>query len=533
MVFDLKKFRKFKNSIALLDERSSFKMKMYDSGAFFEITNSNGQIHEISYQALRIAFCGFIEHYDEISHYIEWCNQNPDRVSRVFEEEESNFLGIVADLKSAPSTRLIAQHWNYKEKPFRVISDHYFPNSRISVVGKEQSKLLFNAVSRLVYCANDISADEIGIDSQCPFTIDILEDTLKAVEDILQFYDVGAVPPRVTRAASLGVNIIYYGAPGTGKSHTIDEEINEANTVRSVFHADTQNSDFTGCLKPVMDDGNIKYEFRPGPFTNAIINAANDSDNHYWLVIEEINRAPAAAVFGEIFQLLDRDSDAGKSRYGITLSDPDMHTYINDKAVAAFEDGKLKIPGNLSLLATMNSSDQAVMPLDTAFKRRWKFRYIPLDFTSAYQGNGKACAEGNLLITDRSGADAEISWQDFATAVNLILTSNGIPEDRHLGPFFLSDNELSKEGRSEALTGKLFMYLWDDVLRHGMTELLFDSKISTYGQLIRDFESHEPVFNDEFYNHVGGKMSAIELTGSDAVGELPKVAEEQAGYDTE
>ena len=88
-----------------------------------------------------------------------------------------------------------------------------------------------------------------------------------------------------------GDNIIYYGAPGTGKSHAIDDKVDEVSTVRTVFHSDTQNSDFMGCLKPVMDGDSIKYEFRPGPFSIAVINAINDPDNHHWLVIEEINRA--------------------------------------------------------------------------------------------------------------------------------------------------------------------------------------------------------------------------------------------------
>ncbi|MCW9025875.1 MAG: hypothetical protein OQJ77_01045, partial [Thiovulaceae bacterium] len=118
-------------------------------------------------------------------------------------------------------------------------------------------------------------------------------------------------------------NIIYYGAPGTGKSYSIDKVVVDDFTIRTVFHTDTQNSDFVGCLKPVIENGEITYKFRSGPFTDAIIKALTDPEHHYWLVIEEINRAPAAAVFGEIFQLLDRDAN-GQSKYQIDIADPDM-----------------------------------------------------------------------------------------------------------------------------------------------------------------------------------------------------------------
>jgi len=333
----------------------------------------------------------------------------------------------------------------------------------------------------------------------------------------------------------MGDNIIYYGAPGTGKSHTIDNEINESTTIRTVFHADTQNSDFMGCLKPIMDGSSIKYEFRPGPFTNAVINAVNDPEHHHWLVIEEINRAPAAAVFGEIFQLLDREPTNGESRYSITLIDPDMQSFITSKSAAAIENGKLKIPGNLTLLATMNSSDQAVMPLDTAFKRRWKFRYIPLDFYMSYNNIGKPCADGNLLITDQGGVEVKISWRNFAIAINTILTSSGIPEDRHLGPFFLSDNEVNGADSKDALTGKLFMYLWDDVLRHGMTGAVFNAEIKTYGQLTRRYDNHEPVFNDTFYDLIEEQMEVVAMSASEQNDSelLHAVAEEEPVYASE
>ena len=290
-----------------------------------------------------------------------------------------------------------------------------------------------------------------------------------------------------------GRNLIYYGAPGTGKSYAIKEETEQSqNTViKTVFHSDTQNSDFMGCLKPSSDDGDVTYTFQSGPFTNALVKALNDPNRMYYLVIEEINRAPAAAVFGEVFQLLDRDKDGRtETGYEVSPTNPMQCKYIKGK-VTNF-DGKMYIPSNLTLLATMNSSDQAVMPMDTAFKRRWRFEYIPLDFKNA-------CPEGNLKIaTSVNTAPQDISWKNFAIEINKILSNEEMPEDRHLGPFFITENELSTVVKSnQALSGKVFMYLWDDILRHKEKHLIFDNKFKTIGALMTAFSNNEPVFNSE------------------------------------
>jgi hypothetical protein len=131
--------------------------------------------------------------------------------------------------------------------------------------------------------------------------------------------------------------------------------------------------------------------------------------------------------------------------------------------------------------------------------------------------------------------EVEISWKNFATAINTILTKNGIPEDRHLGPFFLSANELNGEDRKEALTGKLFMYLWDDVLRHGLTSAIFNPVVSTYGQLTRRYNNQEQVFNDEFYELVEGQLLTVTGNPSEQnkLGVLSAVAETETAYGSE
>ena len=302
--------------------------------------------------------------------------------------------------------------------------------------------------------------------------------------------------------AIVGTNKILYGAPGTGKSYKIDSLIKGAGVVRTVFHPDYMYSDFIGALKPSTEsDGNISYKFQAGPFIRCLVAATKDPKHQYYLVIEELNRAPAAAVFGDIFQLLDRDNKVGqegKSKYSITISDPELINYLKVNAPNALTDSELHLPSNLSLLATMNSSDQAVLPLDTAFKRRWEFEYLPLDFS-------KSCATGDIEIYDNKGNKIVTTWRKFAEAINdkLKNLSSPIPEDRLLGPWFVTSDEL-KSSPESVLTGKLFSYLWDDVLRHGLATELFRPNIKTYGDLVKAQTEKKPVFNDPFIQTFSG-----------------------------
>ncbi|HCG7061671.1 McrB family protein [Vibrio parahaemolyticus] len=296
----------------------------------------------------------------------------------------------------------------------------------------------------------------------------------------------------VTEKVKGGLNKIIYGAPGTGKSHSIKELTDQdgARKVITVFHPDTQYSDFVGSLKPhtERESGSpvITYKYRPGPFVKALIEAENNPSDKVYLVIEEINRAPAAAVFGEIFQLLDRDED-GSSQYSIEVSDPDMLEYLKLNISGDIKD--LRIPSNLYIYATMNSSDQAVMPLDTAFKRRWSFEYISLNFSEAPDQQLELMTSDGLY---------HISWKSFAdSVVNRMLKEFRVAEDRLIGPFFLDKAELKKW--ETALSGKLFVYLWDDVLRHKHQDRkrLFKEDITTYGDLFAGFSTDKPVFADE------------------------------------
>lgn len=323
-----------------------------------------------------------------------------------------------------------------------------------------------------------------------------------------------------TSSIKLGENIIYYGAPGTGKSHEINELTKKNNySVRTVFHPDTQYSDFVGCLRPSMGSSGIEYSYKHGPFIEALVKALNDPAHHYYLIIEELNRAPAAAVFGEIFQLLDRED--GQSQYKIDINDKDLLKLLNIELTTPLTNNKLYIPKNLSIYATMNSSDQAVMPLDTAFKRRWKFEYKPISFED--KDGKQGCPKGTIKFQTKNGPE-EIEWAVLAQTINRILSSESIPEDRHLGPWFVNKDELGNPDEAQkCFTGKILMYLWDDVLRHGETSKLFHKDIKTFGGLISAHEKNKLIFSEKFYSILEEtypiKTTATSTTSSDEVKE--------------
>jgi hypothetical protein len=283
-------------------------------------------------------------------------------------------------------------------------------------------------------------------------------------------------------------NLIVYGAPGTGKSHYLNNLLKDANTIRTVFHSETQNSDFVGSLKPVTNsEGKVTYEFVAGPFIKAFVQAVKNPDKQIHLIIEEINRANAAAVFGEVFQLLDRDS-AGKSEYSIQADE--LLTKYLQKTLEPNFDGLIYIPANLIINATMNSSDQGVYPLDSAFKRRWSFKYMPIDFQSSPKG---------LVMLD----GRQLTWDILAKSINEVLSSEyaHLEEDRFIGPWFLNKEEVNSQF-SKAIESKLFTYLWNDVLRHQQKDKIFnDQNVTTFSDLIKAFNrqtagEHVDIFSD-------------------------------------
>ena len=387
---------------------------------------------------------------------------------------------------------------DYVEGDMRNLFSDTLTSETVKALSTVQTLPLFSLINKVLYKANQL--DEDYNDKKLHLSADTVNKAITYIEsqipDNEEYLRSIAADQHIDNGAVKALNKIYYGAPGTGKSHCINEITEKHCRYVTVFHPDTQYSDFVGALKPMMlasanGEKKISYEFRPGPFTKALIDAFNNEDKHVYLVIEELNRAPAAAVFGEIFQLLDRNMK-GESQYKIEASDPDMLLHIKENLKESDKFNKLYLPSNFSILATMNSSDQSVMPMDTAFKRRWLFEYLPIDFTKA--GNG------NFEIALSDGEKIEVPWKVFAEAVNDTLSSLQVPEDRLLGHRFVSDEELTTiEEANNTLKGKILVYLWDDVLRHGKRDVIFNTSVAgTFGQLSYQFGEGAPIFSETF-----------------------------------
>ncbi|WP_457650490.1 AAA family ATPase [Profundibacter sp.] len=286
-----------------------------------------------------------------------------------------------------------------------------------------------------------------------------------------------------------GNNTIYYGAPGTGKSYKVDELSRGARVVRTVFHPDVQNSDFVGSLKPVREDDDITYRFSPGPFATALVDAMNNPGKEVWLVIEELNRAPAAAVFGDLFLLLDRDED-GTGEYDVNCPSEEFAHWYEEQT--GDKGGKIRLPSNLWIAATMNSADQGVYPLDTAFRRRWIQEYIPIEYDKG--------PDGKVTVMQSGGEEILLDWREFVGILNDHLTNElSIAEDRLVGPWFVKETELGDAG---VLPGKVLIYLWDDLLRHLDRTVIFRAGIKSYGSLSTKSGNGEAIFSDGFLSRI-------------------------------
>ena len=316
---------------------------------------------------------------------------------------------------------------------------------------------------------------------------------------------------------------IFYGAPGTGKSNTIKRVVDEQEKRchRTTFHPDSDYSTFVGAYKPTMkesyitkDRGTTKeekiiYTFCPQAFTNAYVEAWNTEEEVY-LVIEEINRGNCAQIFGDLFQLLDRKN--GVSEYPVE-ADADLHSYLN-KALAKTtrtdipEDvksgKKLMLPSNLYIWATMNTSDQSLFPIDSAFKRRWEWKYIKIKEGKDENGN-KLDWKVDVKM-DESGT--LLSWWDFIQKINEIIASMTASADKQLGYFFCC----AKDGMidEETFVSKVIFYLWNDVFKDYGFE---DASLFRYTTKDEDGKEMEKDLSfPDFYDEEGEKVNTERLT---------------------
>lgn len=306
--------------------------------------------------------------------------------------------------------------------------------------------------------------------------------------------------------------IVYFGAPGTGKSFGIDEKLEKAKIdtrfqSRVIFYQDYTYGDFVGCLRPKKDKNGVDYQFIAGPLTKAVMKAFENPKDQVYMIIEEINRGSAAAVFGDLFQLLDRNEN-GKSKY--VIRNEDMCSIFTRSPLLKpfFTDGNVWFPSNFNLLCTMNTADQNVFVLDTAFKRRFNMQYVPIDY-EVFNKNKKLApylAETDVftgaedLVTMFAGTELSAivgkmategslkrNWPTFATLVNATIDAvnknegGQISEDKKLGPFFVLIDEL---GSREKFADKVLYYLKQDVFKYVDTYFVL-----SYQSIYRDYKN--------------------------------------------
>ena len=317
-------------------------------------------------------------------------------------------------------------------------------------------------------------------------------------------------------AVTGAVNKIFYGVPGCGKSYHIQHEVLEKgkyapkNIIRTTFYQDYSNTDFVGQILPKVVKGEngekdlVKYTFNPGPFTLALIQAINNPSKKVALVIEEINRGNAPAIFGDIFQLLDRDGD-GLSEYGIV--NVNLIDYLNDYLFnvdgveTRYQFNQIKLPGNLDIFATMNTSDQNVYTLDTAFTRRWAKVRMPNDF------------KGHPIQKCLVPGMEQYTWKTFVDYINdriqKKLDELQVNEDKQVGAFFVKETDLivpganlsalDKAKKVELFAYKVLEYLWDDVSKLDRS-VLFNPAYNTFESLVQDYiKNGVKIFNGEVF----------------------------------
>lgn len=409
----------------------------------------------------------------------------------------------------------------YDETKWRDSSAQYFSNDTAKSLCGVQTKSFFEMINKILCWSNDKNYEE----GEMPLTAENIRYAMECLEDDEKVF---ASMKSVVTLPSLTpafhpVQLIYYGVPGSGKSHRIQrrlEGVPEENVVRVVFHPEYTNADFVGQILPALNESGsgIEYRFTPGPFTKILRDAYCNPEKPYYLIIEEINRGNAAAIFGDLFQLLDRIEEnsetvgekiyaAGWSQYGVR--NDAVNSYIRKSASQEVSwldaETAIRLPPNLSLLATMNTSDQNVFALDNAFQRRWDMEFVKSGLSNGEVEKLVAKQEGETIRKQMyatiSAGGKKLRWLNFQEEINFQISEKGnagglsSTEDRRLGGWFIKakDGKISKE----SFANKVLKYLWDDAFKFSRDEI-FSDEIRTFEDLRTQFlgEKGFGVFKD-------------------------------------
>lgn len=272
-------------------------------------------------------------------------------------------------------------------------------------------------------------------------------------------------------------NLVLYGPPGTGKSFLAKKISENGTTYKVTFHPDFDHRSFVGGYKPSMgDEDKIVYKFVPQIFIKTYVDAwknlaSGDEIEIFYLIIDEINRGNCAEIFGNIFQLLDRDKD-GFSVYPVIVEEELKKHLLGNDGFGGYhqgitEKGEIKLPSNLKIIATMNTSDQSLYPMDSAFKRRWDWHFVPIDYS---------CRNSDFKIGLSSGK--EYSWLDFIKNINSHIFETTRSQDKQIGNWFVDATATGKKISETTFINKVIFYLWNDIYREEDSDLFKDESSS-------------------------------------------------------
>lgn len=385
--------------------------------------------------------------------------------SDIFNKIDKETICISDEWKSRKSELLSLCNLEYEDLPFdkavKIFSDKKFYADYVTKCPKKSEVIEVNGTSSVFNLNYDIECNKL------PYTI----------------------------------QRIYFGAPGTGKSFAVDNFIREcypnvknsenAFIFKTTIYADYSYYNFIGSIMPVSNDGSIKYDFEAGIFTKALATALKYEDKDIFLVVEELSRGNIASIFGDIFLLLDRDEN-GESEYFI--NNDLISQYLKKNNIKSWD--KIVLPRNFHIIGTVNTSDQNVNVIDTAFKRRFEFIYIDVD--AARNQDNELLNTFEFTLDDKT-----FEWNQLFMALNsLITTKLELSEDKQIGQFFIKFNSNKNENiKFSELQNKLLHYLWEDV--QGATfsnERIFKDKYKTFSSLYKDFGEHVNIFSEDFNN---------------------------------
>ena len=487
--------------------------------------------------------------------YITFSNSGRRGDTKYFQIGIDSILTTLQDILN--NIAVFSRIQDYDEKPWRDNGSIYFSDPVANANSTVQTKPLFSTLSKIIKWANQPILNNLNTDNRISITPATLENAITKLNTVADSFVPYSNSKTVKSPLDEPLQVIYYGAPGTGKSFTIDDKTDDTNSVRTTFHPDSDYASFVGAYKPTMEnvpinsiygesvqfatgknghpgtEKKIVYKYVPQAFLKAYVAAWSNLDRPYYLIIEEINRGNCAQIFGDLFQLLDRNN-AGSSSYAIH-ADEDITQFLrsdtkgfanlseekknfirdfklkkdNGKTQAIGKDildGKLLLlPPNLYIWATMNTSDQSLFPIDSAFKRRWNWKYMPIKYSPLDKKTHQPI-DWKFKIGDNL-----YSWGQFLSKINPEIYTLTESSDKQMGYFFAKPDNATGIISEDVFLNKVLFYLWTDVFKDfDVSSELFKNKKANRSFRFTDFfEDSEALGN--FIDNLGLDVVDIDI----------------------